>query len=324
LINLSPQQVLEVGLAELRREQAAFAAAARKIDPTKSAKEVADAIGKEHPTEQSLIPETRKRLEAIRQFVIATDLVGFPSMVPVRVEETPKFERNRSFAMMDTPGPLDKASEAFYYVTPTEPHWDPKKKEEWLSAFNFYGTDVTSIHEAYPGHYLQFLRLKASRVSKNEMAFGSYAFGEGWAHYCEQMVIDAGYPADADDMTRAKYRLAQSQDALMRICRLCCSVKMHCQGMSVAEATKFFMENGYMAEAPAKQEAQRGTWDPGYGCYTLGKLQILKLREDWRKQEGNAFSLRKFHEAVLDHGQPPIRLLRELMLKDKNKWAKAF
>jgi uncharacterized protein (DUF885 family) len=250
--------------------------------------------------------------------------VGFPSMVPVRVEETPKFERNRSFAMMDTPGPLDKASEAFYYVTPTEKEWDAKKKEEWLSAFNFYSTDVTSIHEAYPGHYLQFLRLRASGVSKVDMAFGSYAFGEGWAHYCEQMVIDEGYPEGADEITRAKYRLAQSQDALLRICRLCCSVKMHCQGMSVAEATKFFMENAYMAEAPANQEAQRGTWDPGYGCYTLGKLQILKLREDWRRQEGSAFSLRRFHEMLLDHGQPPIRLLREVMLKDRGKWGEGL
>jgi len=324
LIDLTPQQVLEVGLRELGREQTAFAAAARKIDSSKSVLEVAKVVAAEHPTEQSLIPETRKHLEAIRAFVIARDLVGFPSMVPVRVEETPGFQRNRSFAMMDTPGPFENSSVAFYYVTPVEPNWDAKKKEEWLSAFNFYGTDVTSIHEAYPGHYLQFLRLRASAASKYDKAFSSYAFGEGWAHYCEQLVIDEGYPADADEVTRAKYRLSQSQDALLRLCRLCCSVKMHCQGMTVDEATRFFIDNAYMAEAPARQEAVRGTWDPGYGCYTLGKLQILKLRDDWRRQEGNAFSLRRFHEMILDHGQPPIRLLRELLLNDRSEWPDAL
>jgi uncharacterized protein (DUF885 family) len=246
-------------------------------------------------------------------------------MVPVMLQETPKFERHASTAMMDSPGPFEKkATQAFYYITPTEPGWDAKKKEEWLANFNFYTTDVTTIHEAYPGHYVQFLHLNASSATRCQKAFGSYAFVEGWAHYCERMVIDEGYPAGVDELTRAKYRLEQSQDSLLRICRLCVAVQMHCQGMTVEQATRFFMENGYFAEAVAREEANRGTHDPGYCCYTLGKLEILKLREDYRRQEGAGFSLSGFHNALLDHGQPPVVLLREVLLKDSKTWGDAL
>jgi uncharacterized protein (DUF885 family) len=242
-------------------------------------------------------------------------------MVPVKVEETPKFDRATSLASMDAPGPFEPATEAFYYVTPTEPEWDAKRKDEWLTSFNYYTTDVVTIHEAYPGHYVQFLHLKASGATRAEKVFGNYAFVEGWAHYCEQMVLDEGFPgAGADELTRAKYRLAQSSEALLRLCRLCVSVKMHCQGMSVEAGKRFFMDNCYYEEAPALAEAERGTYDPGYGFYTLGKLQILKLREDYKKQEGANFSLKKFHDTLLDHGQGPIRLLRERMLKDAKLW----
>jgi uncharacterized protein (DUF885 family) len=229
---------------------------------------------------------------------------------------------------MDTPGPLEtKATEAYYYVTPVEPDWPPKQKEEWLTAFNYYTTDIVSIHEAYPGHYVQFLWLKASPATRLEKIFGGYAFIEGWAHYAEQMMVDEGFGYDksgrADPASRikaAKYRLAQTDEALLRVCRLCVSIKMHCQGMSVDEGTKFFQENCYYEEKPARQEAIRGTYDPEYLYYTIGKLEIFKLREDYRKEQGTAFSLQKFHDEMLRHGAPPIRLLRELMLKDSASW----
>ena len=220
---------------------------------------------------------------------------------------------------MDTPGPFEKnAAEAYYYVTPVEQGWSDKEKDEWLGAFNRYTADVVSIHEAYPGHYLQFLHLNASPVSRIQKIFGSYAYVEGWAHYCEQMLIDAGYGGTGAE--GAKYRLAQSDEALLRICRLCVSIKMHCHGMSVDEATQFFRDNCYYEEKPARQEALRGTFDPGYLFYTLGKLQLLKLRRDFEKQEGAAYSLKRFHDAVCDHGQMPIRLLREILLKDSASW----
>ncbi|MBI4664713.1 MAG: DUF885 domain-containing protein [Verrucomicrobia bacterium] len=328
LIELSPERLLEIGLQELRREQQLFAEAARGIDPAKKPIEVFREIQRDHPTEQNLIPDTKKNLEAIRQFVIDREIVTLPSEVRVRVEETPPFARATSFASMDTPGPFEtKATEAYYYVTPVELHWTPQQKEEWLTAFNFYTTDIVSIHEAYPGHYTQFLCLNASPATKVEKIFQSYAFTEGWAHYTEQMMIDAGFgaaasqhPSPADRVKAAKYRLAQSVEALLRLCRLCVSIKTHCEGMSIEDGAKFFEENCYYEHKPARQEALRGTFDPEYLYYTVGKLQILKLRRDYQRQEGAAFSLQKFHDEMLRHGMPPIRLLREVMLKDPASW----
>jgi uncharacterized protein (DUF885 family) len=332
LINFPPERILEIGLRELKREQQVFAETAKKIDPTKPPIEVFKAIQKDHPTEQTLIPDTKKNLEAIRQFAIERNIITIPSNVRAQVEETPRFARATSFASMDTPGPFEtRATEAYYYVTPVESDWSPRQKDEWLTAFNYYTTDVVSIHEAYPGHYVQFLCLNASPANRLEKILDSYAFVEGWAHYTEQMILDEGFgpnmPSDirqTDEIKTAKYRLAQSDEALLRLCRLCVSVKMHCQGMNVDEATRFFVENCYYEEKPARQEAIRGTFDPEYLYYTLGKLQILKLRRDYQKQEGADFTLKKFHDRMLSHGMPPIRLLREVMLKDKAIWDESF
>jgi len=330
LIDLTPEQLLEIGLRELRREQEIFADTARKIDPHKKPIEVAKLIQRDHPTAENLIRDTAKNLEAIRQFCVEKKIVTIPSKVRARVDETPQYLRATSFASMDTPGPFEtKATEAYYYVTPVEPEWPAEQKEEWLSAFNYYTTDVVSIHEAYPGHYTQFLCLNASPATRLEKVFTSYAFVEGWAHYTEQMIVDEGFGTaqmqTQEDPTRAaKYRLAQSIEALLRLCRMCVSIKTHCEGMSVGEATKFFEQNCYYERKPAYQEALRGTYDPGYLYYTVGKLQILKLRDDWRKQEGRKFTLQRFHDELLRHGAPPIRLLREVMLNDRTEWPRVF
>ncbi len=328
LVDLPPQKILEIGMQQLKAEQEAFAEAAKKIDPNKPPIEVFKQIQSEHPTPENLIPDVAKDLDKIRKYVSSHHLVTIPSDVRARVKETPQYRRAVSFASMDTPGPFEKrATEAYYYVTPTESDWPDKQKEEWLTAFNYYASDIVSIHEVYPGHYVQFLRLNASPASKVEKIFGSYAFIEGWAHYCEKMMIDEGYgsptdaaPSEEEAKRAAKYRMAQADEALLRLCRLCASIKMHTQNMSVDEATKFFQDNCYYEEKPARQEAMRGTFDPGYLNYTLGKLQILKLRDDYKAQQGDEFSLQKFHNELLNHGMPPIRLLRELMLKDKSKW----
>ncbi|MFN2474934.1 MAG: DUF885 domain-containing protein [Chthoniobacterales bacterium] len=328
LVDMAPAQVLEIGLAELKREQDAFAEAAKIIDPSKPATEVFKDIQKDHPTAESLIPDTAKNLDAIRQFLVDRDIITIPSKVPAQVKETPQFARATSFASMDTPGPFEKkASEAYYYVTPVEQEWPEPQKEEWLTAFNYYTTDVVSIHECYPGHYVQFLHLNASPATKAEKVFGSYAFIEGWAHYTEKMMLDEGFgrskkpdPSEEEVKKAAKYRMAQADEALLRLCRLCVSIKMHTQGMSVEDGAKFFQENCYYEAKPSHSEAMRGTYDPGYLNYTLGKLQILKLREDYKAQEGDKFSLKKFHDEMLKHGMPPIRLLREVLLKDKAQW----
>jgi uncharacterized protein (DUF885 family) len=355
LVDLRPEQVLEIGLAQLKQEQTAFAEAAKKIDPDKATPEVFKQIQGEHPKADNLLNDIGRDLDQIRKFVVNHHLLTIPSDVRPRVKETPQYRRATSFASMDTPGPFEhRATEAYYYVTPAEKDWPEEQKEQWLSAFNYYTADVVSIHEVYPGHYVQFLRLNASPASKVEKIFSSYAFVEGWAHYCEKMMIDQGYitatpsptpagkpkpspktspvpklspaasaapsPSPGDEKRAAKYRMAQADEAMLRLCRLCVAIKMHTQNMTVDEATKFFMDNCYYEEKPARQEAMRGTFDPGYLNYSLGKLQILKLRDDYKEQEGANFSLQKFHNELLNHGMPPIRLLREIMLKDKSKW----
>jgi uncharacterized protein (DUF885 family) len=350
LVDLAPEKILEIGLAKLKEEQDAFAEAAKKIDPNKSSIEVFKQIQSEHPTDEMLILDVVKDLEQIRRYITTHKLITIPSEVRPRVKETPQYRRATSFASMDTPGPFEKrATEAYYYVTPPESDWSDQQKSEWLTSFNYYTADIVSIHEVYPGHYVQFLRLNASSANKVERIFGSYGFIEGWAHYCEKMMVDQGYAGGAiagpspspgtsaapksspttsatpksseeDAKPAAKYRMAQADEAMLRLCRLCVSVKMHTQKMTVDEATKFFRDNCYYEEKPARQEAIRGTFDPGYLNYTLGKLQILKLRDDYKAQEGENFSLQKFHNELLNHGMPPIRLLREIMLKDKTKW----
>jgi len=328
LVDLPPEKILEIGMAQLKAEQDAFAEAAKKIDPNKPPIEVFKQIQSEHPAPEKLIPDTAKDLDNIRKYVLNRHVVSIPSDVRAKVKETPQYLRATSFASMDTPGPFEKrANEAYYYVTPTEHDWPEKQKQEWLTAFNYYTSDITSIHEAYPGHYVQFLHLNASPASRVEKIFGSYAFIEGWAHYCEKMMLDEGFgsptsssPSEEDIKRAAKYRMAQADEALLRLCRLCVSIKMHTQNMSLDEATRFFQDNCYYEEKPARQEAIRGTFDPGYLNYTLGKLQILKLRDDYKAQQGDDFSLQKFHNELLNHGMPPIRLLREIMLKDQSKW----
>jgi uncharacterized protein (DUF885 family) len=326
LVDLPPAKILEIGLQQLKNEQAAFAEAAKQIDPKKTPAEVFKQIQNEHPTAENLIPDMAKDLDAIRQYVVDHHIVTVPSEVRAQVKETPQYRRATSFASMDTPGAFEtRATEAYYYVTPVENNWTQKQKDEWLTSFNYFTADVISIHEAYPGHYVQFLHLNSSPATKTEKIFGSYAFIEGWAHYCEKMMLDEGFgraanPTPEQKMRATKYRMAQADEALLRVCRLCVSIKMHTQGMSVEDGAKFFRDNCYYEDKPAHSEAMRGTFDPGYLNYTLGKLQILKLRADYKAQEGANFSLEKFHDEMLNHGMPPIRLLREILLKDKAKW----
>ena len=320
-LTLSPEKILEIGMKELANEQERFNSAAKAIDPTKKPIEVYHDVQKEHPTAEDLIPNAKKHLEEVRQFLIDKKIVTIPSTVRVNVMETPQYLRAVSSASMDTPGPFEeKATEAYYYITPVEKTWSKQQQEDWLTTFDYYTTDNLTIHEAYPGHYTQFLHLNASNADKVEKIFGSYAFIEGWAHYCEIMMVEQKFGNTGNPINDSKYKLTQSGDALLRLCRLCVSIKTHCQGMTVDQATKFFEDNWYQGEKPSRQEALRGTFDPGYLFYTIGKLELLKLRADYQQQEGPNFTLQKFHDQVLDNGMPPIRLLRELLLKDKSTW----
>ena len=331
LVDMPPAKLLELGMSELKKEQDVFAEAAKKIDETRAADVIFKQIQSDHPTAANLIPEVTKRLDAVKKFVADRKLVSIPGepKTPAQVKETPQDRRATSFASMDTPGPFEKrANESYFYVTPPENDWTELQKEQWLTSFNYFMSDLVSIHEVYPGHYVQFLHLNASKASKAEKVFEATSFVEGWAHYTEKMMIDEGFggaapnakPSEDEVQRAAKYRMVQAQAAMVRLCRLCVSIQMHTKGMSVDEATKFFQDNCYYEEKPARAEAMRGTFDLNAGNYSLGKLQILKLRADYQAQEGDAFSLKKFHDELLNHGMLPIRLLREVMLKDKAKW----
>jgi uncharacterized protein (DUF885 family) len=232
---------------------------------------------------------------------------------------------------MDTPGTFEtRDRKAFFNVTTPDPKWDAKRTDEWMKTFNNSMIPGTAIHEVYPGHFVQFLWIGNNPSKIRKLTF-SGTNAEGWAHYCEQMMLDQGYgraasatPTPAETLRAAKYRLAQSDEALLRICRLCVAIKTHCEGMSLDDATKFFQENCYYEKQPAYEEARRGTFDPQYLLYTLGKLQFLKLRADLMKQQGTEFSLEQFHDELLRHGAPPIRLLRERLLKDPKAWNQLF
>ena len=313
MVDIDLSKLIEIGEGDLEKNKKLFEETADKLMPGKQPHEVMSEISKDHPTSENLIDETRNMLEDIRKFLIDKDILTVPSEERIKVDETPSFLRY-GFAMCDVPGPFEKtASESFYYVTNVHPDWSEKEKEEWLTKFDYATLDNISVHEAYPGHYVHYLHTK-SAPSKVSKIFGAYSFWEGWAHYAEEMMLKEGW--HENDL---KFKLAQLSEALLRNSRFICAIKMHALNMSVQEATTFIMENAYMAETPAKKEADRGTFDPAYLNYTLGKLMILKLQDDWKKQEGDSYSLKRFHDTFLSFGAPPIPLVRKLMLKEDNE-----
>lgn len=307
MVDVPIERLLSIGEDDLRLNLERFTEVAESIDAAKSPAEVMASIAADHPTADNLIAETRDMLENIRQYLIDNDIVSVPSEVRCQTVPTPSFMR-WAFAALDFPGPYEeKATETYYYVTPVEERWSDDEKEQWLTSFNYATLRAVSVHEAYPGHYVHYLHTR-NADSMMSRVFGAYSFWEGWAHYAEQMMVEKGY------LSEPRYELGQLMEALLRDCRLICAIKMHTQGMTVEEATRFFKENAFLQELPARKEATRGTFDPMYLNYTLGKLMIQKLREDYCRVKGAAYSLRAFHDEFLSYGAPPIPLVREMML----------
>src|ERR1043166_1114037 len=311
MVDLQIDELLKIADANRRQNEAAFQETAKKIDATKAADAVLLAMESEHPKPSELLKTSQNSLDEIRQFIVAKKIVTIPPSDPASVKETPPFMRSTTSASMDTPGPFEAAKlEAFYNMTLPDPRGTPAEQEDYMRSWYYGELSNVSVHEVYPGHYIQFLYAKTfpSDVRK---VYGAATNSEGWAHYCEQMMIDEGFHADDP-----KYRLAQLQDALLRNVRFIAGIRMHTQNMTVEEATTLFETQGHQPHAISVQEAKRGAGDPLYGYYTMGKLMILKLRDDYKKQLGDAYTLQKFHDTFIQLGPLPLPLVRQAMLRN--------
>jgi uncharacterized protein (DUF885 family) len=322
MVDIPLDKLLEIGFADLHKNQQHFKQVARELEPGKEARAVLEELGSDHPAPDQLLNAFRSTFDNLIAFIQSHHIVTIPSDVRPIVEETPPFMRATTFASMDTPGPFEKhATEAYFNVTLPEKTMTPKEVDGYMHSFNKGTIISTAVHEAYPGHYVQFLWVPQapSRVRK---LLGANTNVEGWAHYCEQMMLDAGYGqpgAGAKDEREAKFlRLGQIQDALLRDARFVVGIQMHTGKMTTDEAIEFFQKEGYQPKETAVVETKRGTGDPTYLYYTLGKLEIMKLREDLKAKEGASFSLEKFHDEFLKQGFPPIKIVREAMLGDNS------
>ncbi len=312
MVDLPLDKLLEIGYANLHENQNRFKAVAAKIDPNKTYQQVLSDLEKDHPKPEKLLQSVRDVMGGLKQFIQDEQIVTIPSPVEPLIQETPPFQRAVVFASMDTPGPFEKtATEAYYNVTLAEKGWSKTRVEEHMAGFNYPVIKSTSIHEAYPGHYVQFLWVPKAPTKARKL-LGANTNVEGWAHYTEQMMLDEGY-GNGD----LKLRLGQLQDALLRNARFIVGIEMHRGRLSYDDAITFFVKEGFTSRANGERETKRGTGDPTYLYYTLGKLQILKLREDYKKLKGSAYTLQGFHDAFLSQGFPPIKLLRRAMLGEE-------
>lgn len=311
MVDVPLDRLLKIGYEDLRRNQKAFLETAAKIDAKRKPLDIFHDLEKEHPAPDQLLQTFRDTLGGLEDFIHEHKIITILSQQPPTLEETPPFMRATTFASMDTPGPYEKvAKEAFFNVTLPEQKWTKEQVAEHMASFNRGTIISTAIHEAYPGHYVQLLWFQRVK-SKPRKILMSNSNVEGWAHYTEQMMLDEGY-GNGD----LKLRLGQLQDALLRDCRYIVGIRMHTGKMTYDQGLQFFMKEGYMTRVNAERETKRGTGDPTYLVYTLGKLEILKLREDYQKKLGKDFSLLKFHDTFMQQGGVPVKLIRQAMLGD--------
>jgi uncharacterized protein (DUF885 family) len=313
-------RLLEIGYADLHQNQAEFNRIAHELEPGRQPREVQAELGRDHPAPGQLLQSFHDTFEGLIRFINEKHIVDIPSQVRPTLKNTPPFMRATTTASMDTPGPFEKVStQAFFNVTVPDAHNTRQQTQELMAEFNRGTIISTAIHEAYPGHYVQFLWVPQA-PTKVRKILGASSNAEGWAHYCEQMMLDEGYGqpgTGARDARDAKMiRLGQLEDALLRDARFVVGIQMHTGNMSFDQAVKFFVDEGYQTPAGALVETKRGTADATYLYYTLGKLQILKLRADLKKKEGEGFSLARFHDDFLKQGFPPIKIVRRALLGD--------
>ena len=310
-IPLDADRLLAIALREFKATQEEFKTLAGKLDGGDPIAAWRKAKG-DHPAPGSLSAAAQEQLEELITFIDRNGIVTRPEGEPVIVAPTPEFYR-WSFASMWVPGPFEqKPARAYYYLTDADPSWPADKQQEHLRDFNYPTLWAISIHEVYPGHFLhyQFLRRAESKVRKSIM-FAPASFVEGWAHYTEQMMIEAGFRRNDQTL-----KLGQLAEALIRLGRFIVSIRLHVEDWSVEQGMRFFRDECFMEEGGARREAERGTFDPTYLVYSVGKLMLLKLRRDYKEQQGAKYSQRAFHDQLLSNGTATFAVQRQLMLGD--------
>jgi uncharacterized protein (DUF885 family) len=326
MVDIPLDRLLQIAMDDLHKNQAEFARVAKLIGPNKSPQEELKELQGMYPPPDQLLSTFHQTFNSLISFIRANHIITIPSDVQPTLEDTPPFMRATTFASMDAPGPFETHStKAYFNVTLPEKDWTPEHIAGHMAQFNVGTIVSTSVHEAYPGHYVQFLWMPqfGSNIRK---LLGANTNVEGWAHYCEQMMLDQGYAAAPADATPAQVRqarlirLGQLMDALLRDARFVNSIKLHTgQGepegkWTLQQAEDFFVKQGYQTQEIAEVETKRGTGDPTYLYYTLGKLEIMKLREDVKAKQGAAFSLQQFHDDFMRQGFAPIKVIRKAML----------
>jgi Bacterial protein of unknown function (DUF885) len=306
-------RLLEIGERELRATQDAFRAAAARVagkngDPDETWRRLKET----HPAPGQLVNAAAAQVKALRSFLARENVVSVPEEDSLLVAPTPPFYR-WTFASIWSPGPFEaKPVPAYYYLTDIDPSWPDDRQKQHLRDFNQPTLWAISMHEAYPGHYLQFqhLRRVESRLRKSTLT-APLSVVEGWAHYAEQMAVEAGF-------TGPDAKLGQLAESLVRLARLIVAIRLHADDWSVEQGMRFFRDEALLEEPSARREAERGTFDPSYSVYAIGKLALLKLRADCKEEQGNRFSLKAFHDAFLANGGLPLPLQRRAMLSNPN------
>ena len=311
-IGLDADRLLAIAERELGRLQERFRQVAGSIDAKAAPAEVWERIKNDHAAPGALIATVRDQLGRLRQFIERHDLVTMPEDEAIVVAPTPEFYR-WTFASVWTPGPFEPlAMPSYYYVTDVDPAWSENRAREHLRDLNNASLWSVSVHEAYPGHFLHFRhQRKIQRSLRKSILFAPVSFIEGWAHYCEQMMVEAGLGRDD-----SKIELGQIAEALLRVARMVVGIRLHAEDLSVEQGVRFFREEAYLSEGSARREAERGTFDPAYVLYAAGRLMLLKLRHDVEARDGSGFSLKAFHDRLLSHGSVPFWLHRTLFLGD--------
>jgi uncharacterized protein (DUF885 family) len=320
MVDIPLDRLLGIAFDDLHKNQAEFARVAKEVDPTKTPQQVLAELATIHPAPDKLLNAFQDTFSSLIDFIDTHNIITIPSKVEPTLEETPPFMRATTQASMDPPGPFETHSaKAYFNVTLPEKTWTPEHIAEHMAAFNVGTVISTSVHEAYPGHYVQFL-WQPQFPSTIRKVLGANTNIEGWAHYCEQMMLDQGYGqpgAGAKDEREARLiRLGQIQDALLRDARFVNSIKLHTGQFTFDQAVDFFVKEGYQSHSVGVVETKRGTADATYLYYTLGKLEIMKLRADMMKKQGASFNLQTFHNNFMLQGFAPIKIIRKAMLHD--------